>query len=426
MIAWSRLCPAVVAPAETAPLRRHYGESIESIVGSGEYYWMSGYMMNYAGPACQKNPDTGKPGCTPAFFPRKVEELDVDAPQVMALVAPRAIMTNGGTAATTPGNGDEWQDPRGMYLTGALSGPVWEVLGWPGQVIPVGTPFTSNPTPFHNGGIDRRHASVRYGVHQRHGGLPASLAGTHGCAGVARLRHLRFEVPERHTSADHRGPDVCAAPELHDCGNRCRERPAVADPSRTVRSKAARALMSLTSTTAPGPSPCRIAASLTVDPASYSLTLMASDGILPAHDTTVTISTPIVNGTIQLLSSATFSKQGDGGWLATITVTNTGTGDSAERGAHRHDRGQHQWSVGTAGAHRDRSGWLCRYHPGVAREHRHLRRPHSCTAHRNLYGRHLWRSLPYNAALIFTGRDTQRHRPLLQQPAGSALSRDIG
>ena len=72
----------------------------------------------------------------------------------MSLIAPRMVMTNGGTD-TPPGNGDAWQDPRGMYLAGALSSPVWEFLGWPGQIIPEGTVFT-----FRAGRIDRRDSSV--------------------------------------------------------------------------------------------------------------------------------------------------------------------------------------------------------------------------------------------------------------------------
>ena len=135
----------------TSWLRRAYGESIESIAGSGEYFWMDGYLMNYAGAACQKNPDVGPKGCKPAFFPRKVEDLNVDVHSVMALVAPRAIMTNGGTDTPFHGYGDAWQDPRGMYLAGTMSGPVWELLGWPGQIIPAGTVFTSNPTPYNSG-----------------------------------------------------------------------------------------------------------------------------------------------------------------------------------------------------------------------------------------------------------------------------------
>ena len=70
--------------------------------------------MNYAGARCQKTPDVGAPGCKPAYFPRKVEDMDVDVDAVMSLIAQRAVMTNGGTD-TPKGNGDAWQDPRGLF-----------------------------------------------------------------------------------------------------------------------------------------------------------------------------------------------------------------------------------------------------------------------------------------------------------------------
>jgi hypothetical protein len=62
----------------------------------------------------------------------------------MALIAPRVVMTSGGTDIP-PGFGDAWTDPRGMYLAGAVSSQVWSHLGWPGQIIPAGTVFTSGP-----------------------------------------------------------------------------------------------------------------------------------------------------------------------------------------------------------------------------------------------------------------------------------------
>jgi hypothetical protein len=89
--------------------------------------------MRYAG---ELNPGT--------YWPRKVENLPVDVHSVMSLVAPRIVLTNGGTD-TPQGFGDAWTDPRGMYLAGAVSSAVWNHLGWPGQIIPQGTVFTSGP-----------------------------------------------------------------------------------------------------------------------------------------------------------------------------------------------------------------------------------------------------------------------------------------
>src|SRR6202012_2529575 len=60
---------------------------------------------------------------------------------------------------------------------------------------------------------------------------------------------------------------------------------------------------------------------------SYTLVLMASDGILPAHDTTVTINAAAnVTGVVKLITTTSVAVQTDGSYLATVTVTNTGTG----------------------------------------------------------------------------------------------------
>jgi hypothetical protein len=143
----------------TSWARRAYGETLEFVASStSEYHWVNGNIMNYGG---ELNSGT--------FWPRKVENLPVDVHSVMSLIAPRVVLTNGGTD-TPPGNGDAWQDPRGMYLAGAVSSPVWNHLGWPGQIIPEGTVFTSGPDesvggtpPFNAGFIDgnvgwRRHS----------------------------------------------------------------------------------------------------------------------------------------------------------------------------------------------------------------------------------------------------------------------------
>ena len=128
---------AVVWPSDagalgTAPARRHYGESLEFVASSsGEYHWVAGNILKYAGPL--------KAG---GYIPRRVELLDVDAHSTTALVAPRAIFVTNGSD-TPPGSGDAWSDPRGTFLSGKMASPVWELLGWKGQVIPPGTVFTS-------------------------------------------------------------------------------------------------------------------------------------------------------------------------------------------------------------------------------------------------------------------------------------------
>ncbi|WP_213807376.1 cadherin repeat domain-containing protein [Granulicella sp. dw_53] len=320
--------PSCGGAGGAAPIRRHFGESIESIVGSGEYYWMDGYLMNYAGPACQTNPSVGKPGCTPAFFPRKVQELDVDAPEVMSLVAPRAIMTNGGTD-TPNGGGDAWQDPRGMYLSGAVSGPVWQLLGWPGQVIPADTIFTSNPTSYTNG--------------ESIGGTPPfNTAFIDGTVGWRRHSQGHTDVPEWPVFV------TFASKYLNDV------RPVITAGQVFTLPASSSVVGEVKGTDGGGGHITNWqikggdgAYAFDIDSAtgqitvadrtklngasSYVLTLMASDGILPAHDTTVTINAPAaVVGTIQLITTTSLLRQIDGSYLATVTVKNMGTGTAKD------------------------------------------------------------------------------------------------
>jgi hypothetical protein len=126
--------PSSAGELGTSWARRAWGESLELVSGADtEYHWVAGNVMRYAGEL--------HPG---QYWPRKVELLPVDVHSVMSLVAPRVVMTNGGTDVP-PGFGDAWTDPRGMYLAGTVSSQVWTHLGWPGQVVPEGTIFTSGP-----------------------------------------------------------------------------------------------------------------------------------------------------------------------------------------------------------------------------------------------------------------------------------------
>jgi hypothetical protein len=124
--------PSDAGELGTSWARRTWGETFEIVFGGDtEYHWVCGAGMRYLG---ELHPGT--------YWPRAVWNLPVDAHSVMSLIAPRVVMTNGGQDIP-PGFGDAWTDPRGMYLAGAISSPVWELLGWPGQVIPPGTVFTS-------------------------------------------------------------------------------------------------------------------------------------------------------------------------------------------------------------------------------------------------------------------------------------------
>jgi (4-O-methyl)-D-glucuronate---lignin esterase len=130
VIAW----PSDAGALGTAIARRNYGETLEFVATTtGEYHWVNGNIMKYAGELIPGN-----------YFPRKVELLDVDAHSTTSLIAPRAIFVTNGTD-TPPGFGDAWADPRGTFLSGKLASPVWDLLGWKGQIVPEGTVFTSGP-----------------------------------------------------------------------------------------------------------------------------------------------------------------------------------------------------------------------------------------------------------------------------------------
>lgn len=85
--------------------RRNWGELVENIAGAGEYYWMAGNFLKYAGPLTWG-------------------DLPVDSHELIALCAPRPVFIGSGTNA-----GDGWADPKGMFLAAAAAGPVYKLLG---------------------------------------------------------------------------------------------------------------------------------------------------------------------------------------------------------------------------------------------------------------------------------------------------------
>jgi hypothetical protein len=86
--------------------RRNWGELVENVAGSGEYHWMAGNFLKYAGPL------------TPA-------DLPVDAHELVALCAPQPVFISCGAFKVEGG----WVDAKGMFLAGAAAGPVYELLG---------------------------------------------------------------------------------------------------------------------------------------------------------------------------------------------------------------------------------------------------------------------------------------------------------
>jgi hypothetical protein len=83
-------------------LRRNFGELVENVASSGEYHWMAGNFLKYAG---------------------HWDDLPVDSHELIALCAPRPVLITGGA------NGDSWVDPHGMFMAAIAAGPVYRLLG---------------------------------------------------------------------------------------------------------------------------------------------------------------------------------------------------------------------------------------------------------------------------------------------------------
>jgi len=85
--------------------RRNWGEIVENVAGAGEYHWMAGNFIKYAGPL-------------------NWGDLPVDSHELIALCAPRPVFIGGGAT-----NGDGWVDAKGSFLAAAGAGPVYKLLG---------------------------------------------------------------------------------------------------------------------------------------------------------------------------------------------------------------------------------------------------------------------------------------------------------
>jgi (4-O-methyl)-D-glucuronate---lignin esterase len=85
--------------------RRNWGEIVENVAGTGEYHWMAGNFLKYAGPL-------------------NWNDLPVDAHELIALCAPRPVFVSAGAT-----NGDGWVDAKGMFLAAVGAGPVYRLLG---------------------------------------------------------------------------------------------------------------------------------------------------------------------------------------------------------------------------------------------------------------------------------------------------------
>ncbi len=86
--------------------RRRFGELLENVAGSGEYHWMAGNFVKYAGPLT-------------------ANDLPVDSHELIALCAPRPVWIGSGSFEAEGG----WVDAKGMFLAAVGAGPVYRLLG---------------------------------------------------------------------------------------------------------------------------------------------------------------------------------------------------------------------------------------------------------------------------------------------------------
>jgi hypothetical protein len=112
--------------------RRNWGETVENLA-DGEYYWMAGNFLKYAGP-------------------EQWSDLPVDAHELIALCAPRPVFVSAGTLE----KGDGWVDARGMFMAEVAAGPVYRLLGAKAldstEFPPVLTPDTGGDLGFRQHG----------------------------------------------------------------------------------------------------------------------------------------------------------------------------------------------------------------------------------------------------------------------------------
>jgi hypothetical protein len=114
--------------------RRNFGEQIGNVAGTGEYHWMAGNFLKYAGPL------------TP-------NDLPVDQHELIALAAPRPVFIGAGAT-----QGDGWVDARGMFLATVAASPVYRLLGKKDlgttEFPPIETPLVDGDLAYrqHSGG----------------------------------------------------------------------------------------------------------------------------------------------------------------------------------------------------------------------------------------------------------------------------------
>lgn len=116
-------------------MRRTFGEQVENLSSSGGYHWFAGNFMKYASRLT-------------------ANDLPVDAHELVALCAPRPVFISSGS----PKVEGQWVDAKGMFLGGAYTTPVYELLGKKGygtmEFPPIETALVDGDIAFrqHSGG----------------------------------------------------------------------------------------------------------------------------------------------------------------------------------------------------------------------------------------------------------------------------------
>ena len=101
------------------PHRRHFGEAVENLTGSGAYHWMAGNFLKYG-------------AAEASFGSRSANDIPVDAHQLLALCAPRPTFVSYGI----PEKGDaNWLDQQGSFMATVAAGPVFRLLGAKGTGV---------------------------------------------------------------------------------------------------------------------------------------------------------------------------------------------------------------------------------------------------------------------------------------------------
>ena len=87
-------------------MRRDFGEHWNNMAGSYAFHWYTPQVMEFAGN-------------------QPLSALPVDAHMLIALRAPHPLFVSSGLAE----KGDDWVDPRGMFISTALARPAWTAMG---------------------------------------------------------------------------------------------------------------------------------------------------------------------------------------------------------------------------------------------------------------------------------------------------------